>query len=278
MGTQIKSAVSFVNVAPGAIATLAHGLVGPDGRALLPDIVILDAAGFAVTAVGDISISVRNDGPDPANLNVLLEAWHTIERAFGDAADLNLPVKPFIVTPSGSGGGNPIVVQDEGAVVGVRGTLNFIGAGVTAVDDPGNNRIDVTIPGGGGGEPAILGFGNGNIGAAADTRHLDPWFGGRNEVADTGLLEMPAPRAGTVQSLFVRHNAPVGNGNNVVYTLLVNGVATGVTVTLASNAAQASDLANSIAVAQGDRLALRASKAAAIGNANLEVVATMELV
>jgi len=26
-------------------------------------------------------------------------------------------------------------------------TLNFIGLGVTAVDDPGNNRINITIPG-----------------------------------------------------------------------------------------------------------------------------------
>jgi hypothetical protein len=40
-----------------------------------------------------------------------------------------------------------IVVQEEGNVLTARPKLNFIGAGVTAVDDPSNNRINVTISG-----------------------------------------------------------------------------------------------------------------------------------
>jgi hypothetical protein len=38
-------------------------------------------------------------------------------------------------------------VQDEGALQGSRPYLNFIGAGVGAVDNPGQDRVDVTIPG-----------------------------------------------------------------------------------------------------------------------------------
>lgn len=38
-------------------------------------------------------------------------------------------------------------IQDEGIALPFQDTLNFIGAGVTAVDDPGNNRINITIPG-----------------------------------------------------------------------------------------------------------------------------------
>ena len=39
-------------------------------------------------------------------------------------------------------------VQDEGVLVGERTQVNFAGAGVTAVDDPTNDRVTVTIPAG----------------------------------------------------------------------------------------------------------------------------------
>ncbi|PWV95681.1 hypothetical protein DFQ01_12524 [Paenibacillus cellulosilyticus] len=44
-----------------------------------------------------------------------------------------------------------VVVQDEGIALTARTKINFTGAGVTAVDDPTNGRINVTIPGGGSG-------------------------------------------------------------------------------------------------------------------------------
>jgi hypothetical protein len=49
------------------------------------------------------------------------------------------------VYPPGAAGS--ISVQDEGTAVATQPTLNFIGAGVTATDDAGNNRVNVTIPG-----------------------------------------------------------------------------------------------------------------------------------
>lgn len=42
-----------------------------------------------------------------------------------------------------------VIVQEEGVLAGARPILNFIGAGVTAVDNPGSDRVDITIPGGG---------------------------------------------------------------------------------------------------------------------------------
>lgn len=48
---------------------------------------------------------------------------------------------------SGSGGHT---IQDEGTPLTARTNLNFVGAGVTATDDSGNNATVVTIPGGGG--------------------------------------------------------------------------------------------------------------------------------
>jgi hypothetical protein len=125
--------------------------------------------------------------------------------------------------------------------------------------------------------PAVLAFGDGNIGAAADTRFLGPWFGGQGEVASTSIIEVVMPRAGVLRNLFVRHNAATGNGNSVVYTVMLNGVATALTVTLATGAiGTASDLINTVTVAQGDRIALRAVKAAAIGNGAVQPEASMQ--
>src|SRR5215475_14138145 len=45
------------------------------------------------------------------------------------------------------------LVQDEGANLPTRSNINFVGTGVTATDDGANNRINVTIPGGGMSDP-----------------------------------------------------------------------------------------------------------------------------
>lgn len=51
------------------------------------------------------------------------------------------------------GTNNPIIpqIQDEGVLLSTKQKINFAGAGVTASLDDANNRITVTIPGGGGG-------------------------------------------------------------------------------------------------------------------------------
>jgi hypothetical protein len=40
-----------------------------------------------------------------------------------------------------------LVIEDEGVPLVHRGALNFVGAGVTATDDPANDRVNVDIPG-----------------------------------------------------------------------------------------------------------------------------------
>jgi len=77
--------------------------------------------------------------------------------------------------------------------------------------------------------------------------------------------------------MFARHNTNNGNGNNVVYTMFVNGVAAALTVTLATMAiGQASDLVNTVAIAQGDRVNITLVKAATISNGNLQTIITVE--
>jgi hypothetical protein len=50
--------------------------------------------------------------------------------------------------PCGIAGSGIGTVQDEGSNLTARGTINFIGAGVTGADDAGNTRTNITIPGG----------------------------------------------------------------------------------------------------------------------------------
>lgn len=46
-----------------------------------------------------------------------------------------------------AGGGSKHVIQDEGVSLAARTNLNFVGAGVVASDDAGNDQTDVTISG-----------------------------------------------------------------------------------------------------------------------------------
>lgn len=92
--------------------------------------------------------------------------------------------------------------------------------------------------------------------------------------------QIPLPRGGTLRNFFVRHNAAVGNGTAVTYTVLKNGVATAIAVSLATGAiAQASDLVDTVAVVAGDRVSISADKPAALGagGGDLEVEASLEL-
>jgi hypothetical protein len=85
-----------------------------------------------------------------------------------------------------------IRIQEEGATVGEHPILNFIGPGVTAAEDPANNRVNITIPGSGSaGYIAVFTQVAGEALAAGDPVYKDPvtgkWFRSR---ADT-LIKMP---------------------------------------------------------------------------------------
>lgn len=238
MATQLKNIVRFVNVAAGAQASLPHGLaISPPGGGDLPqvpDILIPSRAGFTVTADAT-NVTVTNTTAGPLSVDVLAEHWHSVERAFGDAAVEDLVPQPFVVD---------------------------LGAGQNAAS-------------------AVLGWGVGILGGPAGTDYLWPWYD--QDEQDVGgeqgkPIEIVAPRAGTIRSLFARHNTANGNGAAVAYTLFVNGVATALAASLATGAiGQASDLVDSVVVAQGDLLSVRAVKAAPIDVGDPELRATVTM-
>lgn len=72
------------------------------------------------------------------------------------------------------------------------------------------------------------------------------------------------------------HGVPSGNGNNIVYTLRVNGVASSLAVTMASTSGTGSNTSNSVTVAQGDYVDIEVTKAASIGSSPSAIAVSME--
>lgn len=119
---------------------------------------------------------------------------------------------------------------------------------------------------------AILQWGATGLTSTVTTRYMTPGWGFGN--AGTSAIRMPIPRDGTVQRMYVLHNIPAGNGNNIVYTVRNNGVATALLVTLASTAAVGSNLISSFAVVAGDQIDIQVTKAldVAVSPSNIEIV------
>jgi len=127
---------------------------------------------------------------------------------------------------------------------------------------------EIAAPGG----PAT--WGALDVAATTTTRFL--WPGFVNAQAPTTTIQWRAPRAGTIRNLFLRHGTPAGNGNAIVYTLRVNGVASALTVSLASTSANGSDTVNAVAVAAGDLLDLQVTKAADVVTSPTNIMASLE--
>lgn len=123
-------------------------------------------------------------------------------------------------------------------------------------------------------------WGAGSVGSTTSTRFLFPCY--EDDIAPLvgGVIQVPFPAlSGKVKNLFIRQGGPAGNGNNIVYTLRKNGVATTLAVTIASTATQASDTnaAHTVTVAQGDVLDIQVTKAADVLLSPTRVVATVEI-
>lgn len=122
----------------------------------------------------------------------------------------------------------------------------------------------------------ILIWGDGNISATTTTRYLSPGYA--DGTALTSPIQFRVPSSGSVRRLRVRHNTTAGNGNAVVYTVRINSIASAVTVSMASTAADGSDLANTAAVVAGDLIDIEITKAASIATSPSDVMASLEVI
>jgi hypothetical protein len=131
-------------------------------------------------------------------------------------------------------------------------------------------------PVGEGPQGSLLLHGALQIATTTVTRFLWPSY--ENTLAPTISVQYQIPRTGTIRNLRVSHGIPAGNGNRVVYTLRVNGVATALFVAMASTAAVGSNLVDQIAVVAGDFIEIIVTKGLAIGASPVNITATMEYV
>jgi len=136
----------------------------------------------------------------------------------------------------------------------------------------------MTGPVGATGAGAILYWGIDNIGGGTAIRYMSP--GHDFAVAPlTDTMQIPLPRGGTMRNFIVYHNDPVGDPTNMVtYTVLVDGVATALTVTLAANAAgPVIDAVNTVAVGSTQRVSVSLQRSSSMGTSMIDPQASVEL-
>jgi hypothetical protein len=122
---------------------------------------------------------------------------------------------------------------------------------------------------------SYLQWGNDGVAATTTTRYLTPGWG--DGTATTAVIQQTVPTDGTLRNLRVRHNGTAGNGNAIVYTVRVNGVATALAVSLASTSSTGSDTTNIVAVVAGDRVDVRVTKALTIATSPSDISASLEV-
>lgn len=119
-------------------------------------------------------------------------------------------------------------------------------------------------------------WGDNSVATSTTTRYLTPGYD--DGIAETSPTQILAPRSGTLRNMRVLHNGTSGNGNPIVYTLRINGVASALSVSLASTAAVGSDLVSTVAVLAGDRIDVEITKAASVGSSPSNVTLSIEYV
>jgi hypothetical protein len=115
MSQRLKNTLSFANLTPGASVALPHGLITSVGRPLAPDTIFIPNPSLNV-ASDTQNVTLTNAGPSTLSGDVLVEAWHTIERAFSDVNDEDLPVKPYVVVSVEQGNEPPQPPYSSGII------------------------------------------------------------------------------------------------------------------------------------------------------------------
>jgi hypothetical protein len=124
---------------------------------------------------------------------------------------------------------------------------------------------------------AILVWGNNSVSPTTSTRYLTSGYDDVLAPVIAGIVQFRLARAGTIRNLRVRHNVTAGNGNLISYTVRINNVVTLLSVSMASTAADGSDLVNSVVVAAGDLIDIEVTKGLDIVTSPTFIAADLEL-
>lgn len=151
MGTRLLQVVTFTNIGAAATLALPHQ-ININGAAQTPDFVAADTPGFAISVTAT-QVTVTNNNPAPASVNVWLELKHSIPRQLGRVpdglTDPSLTPRPFVAAAGGGGSGpsgftpgsvlfaNALGnIGEDNAAFFWDDTNNFLGIGTNTPDAP----------------------------------------------------------------------------------------------------------------------------------------------
>lgn len=127
----------YIDISPGGTLAIALGGSSSYGRIYKAS----DLSTVASSSAADIPAT--NVAAGRYYIGTIANGGGTITATVGGGAAITTPA-PWV--PLGS----LVAVADEGTALPRRASINFVGAGITATDDPTNKRTVVTVPSGSG--------------------------------------------------------------------------------------------------------------------------------
>lgn len=118
-------------------------------------------------------------------------------------------------------------------------------------------------------------WGAGSVAETVTSRYLFPGSGS-STLAPVDVVGISMPSNGTLHKMAVVHNV-VGVGGDITYTMLVNGVASALSVSLAASGGTASNAVDNVPIVSGDIVSVQVSKGGAIATSPQLIQLTMEL-
>lgn len=118
--------------------------------------IVVNDANRTLTIAGNTTISGTNTGDQnlfstiavSGQSNVVADSTSdtlTLAAGSGISITTNATTDTITITNTGGGGSGYSTIQEEGSSLTQRATMNFVGAGITAADDAGNTRTNVTL-------------------------------------------------------------------------------------------------------------------------------------
>ena len=261
---------------------------GTDGYFIQDSPVIIDDSGNITGAgtINSVSITAHGtrhnpDGSDPVTVAAPTGLTVGGSNTTGTANSLSRSDHVHALPAFGTGAGtfaqgNDARLSDDRTASGLRTASTVVVTSAAAAPTAGQVLV-ATSGTAGVWAPftSMVHWGNNSVTNTTTTRFLSPgWIAG---TAPTAAIQWRVPFAAVLRNLYIRHGTGAGNGNNIVYTVRVNGVASSLAVTIASTATNGQNTANSVTVAAGDLIDITVTKAVDVTTSPSNIMATLQV-
>jgi hypothetical protein len=153
MASKLKALVQFSGLSVGVPVALPHGL-NWNGTAVTPDIAeILDGSAPYTATADATNLTITRVAGAPAACNVVVESWHTVERAFDGSQNVRLSSSLLVI--QGGSAGSTGVTGPTGPSAGPTGATGNTGptGALGATGPTGSTGNGATGPTGAGSAP-----------------------------------------------------------------------------------------------------------------------------